>query len=211
MLEFKKYGVVPFDASIVSEALHDYKSPRNKIMSLVEQGELLRLKRGLFVNSADATHQSLSKELIANHLFGPSYVSLESALSFYGLIPERVFVTRSMTTKRSQRFETPLGMFDYTSCNPDYFAVAVRSELKNNEYAFLIASPEKALCDLIVSSAHLRLQSAKAMKVYLEENLRFEVDALKTFSVERIEECVRFSKKKMELKHLICLIKNDCI
>lgn len=211
MLEFKKYGVVPFDASIVSEALHDYKSPRNKIMSLVEHGELLRLKRGLFVNSAEATHQSLSKELIANHLFGPSYVSLESALSFYSLIPERVFVTRSMTTKRSQRFETPLGMFDYTSCNPDYFAVAVRSELKNNEYAFLIATPEKALCDLIVSSAHLRLQSAKAMKVYLEEDLRFEMDALKSFSVERIEECIRFSKKKMELKHLICLIKNDCI
>lgn len=211
MLELKKYGIVPFDASVVSEALHDYRSPRNKIMSLVERGELLRLKRGLFVNPVELTHQSLSKELIANHLFGPSYVSLESALSYYGLIPERVFVTRSMTTKRSQRFETPLGMFDYTSCNPDYFAVAVRSEIKNGEYAFLIATPEKALCDLIVSSTHLRLQSAKAMKVYLEEDLRFELDALKLFDAELIEECIPFSKKKMELKHLISLVKHDRI
>ena len=141
--------------------------------------------------------------MIANHLYGPSYISLESALSFYKLIPERVFVTRSITTKRSKVFKTKLGDFDYIQLDSSYFSIGVRQEIVDNQYAFLIATPEKAICDLIVSTSGLRIQSLKAIKSYLEEDLRIDFSVLGNIDLEIIRECILKGKKKTELIHLL--------
>jgi len=58
------------------------------------------------------------------------------------MIPERVFVIRSMTTKRAKNFETPFGNFDYTTVSADYFSIGIRQEIVENQYTFLIATPE---------------------------------------------------------------------
>ncbi len=206
MSTLERFGVVPVDFATLAAGLGGYKSPHDKISSLEKQGELIRLKKGLFVVSPDVHKQTLSKELIANHLYGPSYISFENALSFYKLIPERVYSIRSMTTKRGKTFSTPLGNFEYISTAADYFEIGIRQEIIDNKYAWLIASPEKALCDMIVSTAGLRLQSVKAMQEYLEEDLRIDLISVMNFDSDIIKQCIETGRKKTELTQLLKLI-----
>lgn len=98
----KQFGVIPVSSVVLKSVLVDYKSVNTKIHTLEKGGELVRLKKGLYVVSPKVTGQQLQPELIANHLYGPSYVSMESALRYYGLIPERVYAVRSMATKHNR-------------------------------------------------------------------------------------------------------------
>jgi predicted transcriptional regulator of viral defense system len=186
---------------------NDYKFPKDKIANLEKKGDLIRLKKGSYVVSPKIHNQPISKELIANHLYGPSYISFESALSFYNLIPERVLTTRSMTIKRSRKFLTPLGSFEYTTAPKRYFEIGIQQNIINEKYAFLIASPEKAICDLIVASSRNRIQSVKAMQIYLEEDMRIDLSAIENFNLEIIRLCIASGKKKIELSQLYKLLK----
>lgn len=202
MTVLEQFGVIPIDYATLVTAFANYKSPKDKITALVKSGALIRLKKGLFVVAPKIHKQPLSKELIANHLYGLSYLSLESALSYYGLIPERVYSTRSVTLKRARQFSTAIGIFDYVSVPNEYFSIGIRQELINNQYAFLIASPEKAICDMIITTPGLRLQSVKAMKVYLEEDLRIDFSNIETFDTNIIRECIAIGGKKIEFTQL---------
>ncbi|MFZ4581034.1 MAG: type IV toxin-antitoxin system AbiEi family antitoxin domain-containing protein [Paludibacter sp.] len=203
----KQFGIIPIDTATLTGSLNDYKSPKDKISTLEQSNFLIRLKRGLFVVSPKLFNQPLSRELIANHLYGPSYVSFQTALSYYKLIPERVHVISSMTIKRSRSFSTQLGNFEYIGISKEYLTIGIRQEIVNNEYAFLIASPEKALCDLIVQTAGLRLQSEKAIRIYLEEDMRIDLSVIERYNIDIIKECISVSKKKRELTLLYKLLK----
>lgn len=137
MKELMKFGIVPIDYNVLATELSGYKSPKDKISISEKNGSIIRIKKGLFVVSPETSQQTLSRELIANHLYGPSYLSLESALSVYGLIPEKVHSVRSVTTKRATSFSTKLGYFDYVTVPEGYYAVGIRQEIINKEYAFL--------------------------------------------------------------------------
>src|SRR6218665_3344082 len=100
--DVRKLKSVPLTRQVMLDILKDYKSPNDKISELVKSGELISMRRGLYVS--DAGLPPVSPFLIANHLRGPSYVSLESALSFWGLIPERVYEISSVTTKTSKEY-----------------------------------------------------------------------------------------------------------
>jgi uncharacterized protein YifN (PemK superfamily) len=178
--------------------LSNLKYPKNKISDLEKSGELIRLKKDLYVRSKT----TISKELIANHLYGASYISLETALAYYGMIPERVYTVRSMTTKRAKSFSTPLGSFEYSTVSAAYFSVGLRQEVVENQYAFLIATPTKAVCDMVVATPNLRLQSVKAMQSYLTEDLRIDADALKTLDKSIVNQCIELGRKKNELRLL---------
>ena len=106
MKELKQFGVVPVDVGVLETIFDSYKHPQKKITSLEQKGSLIRLKRGLYVVSPTVSEQLLSVELIANHLYGPSYVSMQYALRYYGLIPERVHTTTSLTFKASNYTQT---------------------------------------------------------------------------------------------------------
>lgn len=206
MKELMKFGIVPIDYNVLATELSGYKSPKDKISILEKNGSIIRLKKGLFVVSPETSQQTLSRELIANHLYGPSYLSLESALSVYGLIPEKVYSVRSVTTKRAKSFSTQLGYFEYVTVPEGYYAVGIRQEIINKEYAFLIASPEKAICDMILSVRNFRIQSVKALQIYLEEDMRIDLSAVKTFNTDIIKSCIEFGKKKTELTQLLKLL-----
>ena len=201
-----QFGIIPIDTAALKAALDDYKSPKDKITTLEQSGLLIRLKRGLFVVAPMVHNQPLSKELIANHIYGPSYISLQTALSFYGLIPERVHTVCSMTTKRSSSFINPLGNFDYITVPAAYFAIGIRQEIVNNNYAYLIATPEKALCDMIVETKGLKLQSIKAMQNYLEEDLRIDLSVIEHYDIDIINQCIELGSKKRELTLLYKLL-----
>ena len=202
MNPLETFGIVPVDFATLTTILKGYTFPKDKVVSLEKSGELIRLKKGIYVVSRNIHRQNISMELIANHLYGPSYVSLESALSFYSLIPERVHSIRSMTLKRGRKFITPVGNFEYIKSETSYFRIGIHQANINDRYIFLIASPEKALCDLIINTSGLRIQSPKAMRVYLEDDLRMDFSDLLNFDLEIIKGCIENGKKKNELTHL---------
>lgn len=198
-----QFSIVPVNYDSLKNVFEGYRSPEDKIERLEISGELIRLKKGLYVLSPGKAKVPLSKELIANHLLGPSYISLQSALSHYGLIPERVFLTLSVTTKRAKKYITPIGEFDYITVNKDYYPIGVKIQSVEEKYSFLIASPEKALCDLILNTKRLSINSVKGIKSFLENDVRFEMDALQTFDEKIIAECAgKTTKKERELNFL---------
>ncbi len=208
MNPLEKFGNIPIDNAVLYEAIGAYKFPRNKVAAMEKQGEIIRLKNGLFVVSPELSRTTISRELIANHLYGPSYVSYETALSFYGLIPEKVFVVRSATFRRAKQFENSLGRFEYSVVPHEYFPIGIHQQtIKNGytgdpEYSFLIASPEKALCDIILSTKQLKIRSHKAMKSFLDDDLRIDVSGIQAIDSDIIRQCVVKGRKKAELELL---------
>ncbi len=208
MIPIEYFGIIPVEFGAIAEIIGDYKAPRDKISKLEKTGSVIRLKKGLFVISPDLSKEKLSTELIANHLLGPSYISMESALSYYGLIPERVYTIRSATIKRSKSFTTPISTFEYLTVPECYFPIGIKNEIIDNSFAFLIGSPEKALCDLILTTANLRIQSKKAMETYLHKDLRIDFSQEPTWDLEIIEKCIERGRKKNELKILYETLKS---
>lgn len=206
MEELERLGIIPVDYAVLRSLFADYHSPRNKIANLEQAGKIIRLKRGMYVVSPKVTKQLLSVELIANHIYGPSYVSMESALRYYGLIPEQVYTVRSLTTNRSKSFENPTGNFEYITINDAYYAIGIRQETIENKYTFLIATPEKALCDMITATPHLRIQSEKALVAYLKEDLRFDMSGLDNMDTNIVKACIENGKKKEILRIILNLL-----
>jgi len=209
--QLRNFGCIPIGLPALGELLEDYHSPRDKVSAMVTEGALIRLKRGLYCVSPQITGQRLSNELIANHLYGPSYVSLETALAFYNLIPERVVTTQSVMTRRAKIFETPLGRFIYKTVPEDYYPLGVRQETSNPRAAFLIATPEKALCDLILLRANLRITSEKAMVTFLEDYMRVDLQEIKNPDLSILDGCIATNHKATELRWLRKVLEHECL
>jgi len=206
MERLQDVGVIPVNKNVLYSLFSDLKRPDRKIPELEQKGLIIRVKRDLYVVSPKVHNQEISLELVANHLYRPSYISLETALSYYGLIPERVYSTLSVCTKQRKQYNTPLGNFEYIKMPENYFSIGLRQEIVDNQYAFLIATPTKAICDMIVATPNLRLQSVKAMQNYLTQDLRIDFDALKNLDKDIVRMCAETGKKKGELRLLEVLL-----
>lgn len=145
----KKLANYPYFTSAIYPALGTSKKTLyNQVDKWTKTGEVIRLRKGLFTLNNEDRRIGLSRRLIANVLYSPSYVSLESALSFYGMIPDAVFTTTSVTSKKTQRFKNAFGEFTYRSIKKNAFFgfVVVKDEFGSDCF---IATPEKALLDFI--------------------------------------------------------------
>lgn len=200
-----QFAGIPVSTAELRSCFTDFASPEKKIQSLEKNGELIRLKRGLFVVNPELTNKNNDARLCANHLYGPSYVSLQWALRYYGMIPEQVFMMTSVTTKRSRTFDTPLGRFSYMQVPASYFAVGVEI-VENDNVAFLMASREKALCDTILYDNFVPNKSLKALYAYLEEDMRLDMDILHQLNAEIIDECAKFCRKSAIFNNLIKIV-----
>ena len=165
-----------FDYGSLMWALSSYKKPRDALSRFIDNDSIVRVKKGLYVFGEDWRRGIICKESLANLIYGPSYLSLEYALSYYGLIPERVEQITSMTSLRSKLFHTPLGVFAYVHLNPEKMAVGVTSVKVDRYHEFLIATPEKALADRI--SSHKNLTSKEEVYAFVCEGLRIDEEAL---------------------------------
>lgn len=171
----------------------------------LKSNDFLRLKRGLFLFSKKLRKGSISRLLIANKLYGPSYVSFESALSYHGLIPEAVHTTTSACFQRKNKiFTNELGDFsyDYIPSNPFFMGVVNKKE----EGGVLIATGLKSLFDLI----YIRRKSYYSMED-LEDDLRVEKSILhkeiSNFSISEIETLAKSYKKKNVYQFYLMLIR----
>lgn len=140
-------------------------------LSLWKKKGLLRsLRRGLYVLSPEERQVEPSLFYLANQIFGPSYVSLESALAHYGLIPEFVAETTSVTVRKTCRFENDFGVFRYQRILPGAFN-GFESLKESEKSSVLIALPEKAVVDFF----YLNLSRFHAMdRRIFTESYRFQ-------------------------------------
>lgn len=121
---------------------------RRQVVDWVERGLVMVLKRGVYTLSTADRSVGLSAYFLANNLYAPSYISLESAMTYYGFIPEKVHLITSVTTKKTQEFHNKIGDFKYHHIKTSAFNyfVTVADEFGNN---FYLATPEKALIDFM--------------------------------------------------------------
>jgi hypothetical protein len=127
------------------------KYPKDKIKNLLAKGDLIHLKQGLYL-LGEEYQRPYSKEVLAGMIYGPSAISLEYALGYHGLIPERVETVTSICFKRNKEFSTPIGAFTYRYFGADLYPLGidyVQAETGN----FFIASSEKALCDMAYNAS----------------------------------------------------------
>lgn len=202
-----QFGNVPVESKTIEACYNNLKAPKKKVQALEKAGEIVRLRRGLYVVNPELSGKFIESYLCANHIYGPSYISLHWALWWYGLIPEMVFTMTSTTTKRSRLFETSYGWFEYCQVSPDYYNIGIREVLDNNT-PILIATPEKALCDFILKDKYVPSQSVKSLIQYLDEDIRFYMDAFLEFDVNIVEECARQGRKTAIFKNLIKIIES---
>lgn len=199
-------GNIPVTASALESLFPHIKRGNQKIRLLERDKQIIRIKRGLYVCNPEITGKILSTELIANHLYAPSYVSMSSALRYYGLIPEAVYTKQSMTLKHSKDFDTQLGRFEYTHISKKAFSIGL-SSIKKDDYAFVMATPEKALCDLIANSPKINLRYLKDAEIYLEEDIRMELEDFAQMNTEIFEEYIKVGKKADSIRTLLKLLK----
>jgi hypothetical protein len=167
-----------FDYQQLMDCLQGYAKPRDKIRAMLKAGEFVRVKKGIYVFGEDYRRGPWSHEVLANLIYGPSYISLDYALSYYGFIPERVVVVTSVTLSRSRRFETPVGLFTYRSLSCRKYSIGIDQHALEAGQHFLIATPAKALADKIWTDHRFTPRRTADFHAYLREDLRIGSDAL---------------------------------
>lgn len=177
-----------FDYQELIDALSGYAQPRSKITALLRSGDVVRVKKGLYVFGEVWRRQPIRLELLANRVYGPSYLSLEYALSWHGLIPERVDVLTSVTCGRARIFDTPVGRFSYRALPLAAYRVGIDQQDAGDGRFFLVATREKAVADSLVAERGGLGSTCKAVEAYLVEERRIERDHLKELDPARLAE-----------------------
>jgi len=186
--------------------LKEYKRPNDKILSLKADGLIEPVKKGLYIAGRSLGAERPESALLANHILGPSYLSMESALAHYGLIPEKVFAVTSMTTKASRKFQTSIGLYTYTNLPLPYYAFGLATVSLSKDQQAIMAIPEKALCDKIATTAGITLRSQSSARDCVFGNLRMEEDDLAKFDLNTMSSWLENAPKKESLEMLIKMI-----
>lgn len=201
-------GNVPYRLSVLETVFPDNRALAAKAKRLEDSHQIIRLKRGMYVTDSSVSGVRLNEFLIANHLYGPSYVSMQTALRYYGLIPETVTVTISVTLGTARVFTNKIGVFRYIHCSDNYFPVGITSVSDGNA-TFMIASPEKALCDMIMFTPNLNLRYKAEIRSYLEDDLRIDLDDMRCLDIEILRRCAAIGRKKRMINQLIKIIEDE--
>jgi hypothetical protein len=200
----REIGREEFDYTALMAALSGYAKPHQKITSLLRQGVIVRVKKGLYVFGEDYRQRPYSRELLANLIYGPSFISLDYALSYHGLIPERVEQVTSVTSKRGRKFDTPVGTFVYRPVPQGSFHLGM-NRIEIGEISFLLASPERALADKAREDRAVRVRSLGEVETYLFSDLRVDRSAFLEMDLESFREIAEAlgSRKALFCVHLL--------
>ena len=201
-------GNIPVTTSVIASLYPDVKTKFAKVAQLERAGEIIRLRRNLFVVNPEETGLPLSSGLIANHLLAPSYVSMQTALRYYGLIPEAVYTIQSMTFKAAKEFNTPVGNYCYYHISRETYPIGI-TQIKEENSVYIMATPEKALCDLIANQPGVNLRYKKEALEFLEENLRFDMDRFCQLNLEIFLAYAKTGKKSTSILTILKLLQHE--
>jgi hypothetical protein len=186
----KKTHVEEIDYTFVIDCMKEYRSPRAKITSLLRNEELIRVKKGLYLFGYDYRKTLYSPEIMANKIYGPSYVSLEYALAYYGLIPEHVAEVTSVSVKRTRNFDTPIGRFSYQHIPTELYRISFNLVQVRDNATALIASAEKALADLLYLRK-IHVETLQELKELLFDDLRLDEALVDQMKIETFRELLK--------------------
>jgi hypothetical protein len=189
-----------FDYQALLNCLREYDRPRDKITDLLKQGAIIRIKKGIYVFGERYRRRPFSREVLANMIYGPSYISLDYALHYYGMIPERVEAVTSVTCKRGRRFSTPVGLFMYRGISMNAYQIGIDQVVLDRGRTFLIAVPEKALSDKIHDDRGTSVRTQTDMRAYLLDNLRIDPERLEKLNIDMLSLIAdRYRSRKIRL------------
>lgn len=207
-MSLKDLGNIPFRLSVLKDIYPDISEIAHKARRLEETEDIVRLKRGLFVATPEAGGERLNDFLIANHIYGPSYVSMQAALRYYGLIPEAVYSTTSVTLGQTKTFTNRLGTFTYIHSPSVYYPIGV-TQIKEGNAVYMMATPEKALCDLVVFTQNLNLRYEDEVREWMEDEMRFDTEELQSLNLDLMRECADAGRKKIMINQIINVIQHE--
>jgi len=167
-----------FDYQMLTDVLREYDRPRDKIRALLKKKSIIRVKKGLYVFGETLARRPYSREVLANLIYGPSYISLDYALHYHGLIPERVESITSCTPGRGRQFSTPVGRFSYRQIPAKSYTLGIDQVEIDEGRSFLIAVPEKALADKLAADRGTAIRSPADLLEYLVQHLRIDPTGL---------------------------------
>lgn len=173
------------DMALIFDGTPD--SRYGKVKRLIAQGKLIHVRRGVYCIAKELGPRLAPHPfMLANKILYASIVSLESALSYHGLIPETVFTVTSVSNKRSKEFSTPLGHFSYQHV-PNMFFYIQANYVKTLQAVFIIASPWRALCDYVYC-----YKKNWTSPEPLHESLRIDLDALPKLSKQQVQDLIDY-------------------
>ncbi len=185
-----------FDYQTLLDSVHGYAQPRMKISGMLAKGDIIRVKKGLYILGETLRRRPFCRELLANLIYGPSYVSLEYALHYHGLTPERVETVTSVTCGRSRTFDSPVGTFSYRMIPMEAFRTGMDQVELDDGRSFLIAIPEKALADRIVADRGAGITTQKELHEYLLADLRIDPANLRGLDPARLTEIAQHYRSR---------------
>lgn len=142
---------------------------RREINDWVKKNWIIQLRRGLYLINEKYFTERVSQLYLANLIYKPSYISLEYALSYYGMIPEAVRTYTSVSTRKTAMFENVLGKFSYQKIKNSIFFGYI--SIKINKQNILIATKEKTLLDFLYLNSDQIKEDKEIFYSYRLQNL----------------------------------------
>ncbi len=137
-----------FSTSFISTLTDDSETLKVQLSSWKKKGLIIPLRKGLYILKENE-EKIPSTFYLANQMYIPSYISMESALHYYGLIPEFVAQVTSITTRKTSSFKNKFGVFTYQHLKPKVYTGFTHIREINSNLQSLIANPEKAIVDFL--------------------------------------------------------------
>ena len=158
---------------MLKESLTDYRAKDNKIKRMADNKEIIKLTRNLY-----ETNKNTPGYVVANAIYSPSYLSFDYALAYYGLIPEAVYTCTSATFGKGKKklYKNDFGTYTYRDVPTHIYPYGLQI-FQEQDYSYVMATPEKALCDKLYTLKVVR--NKKVMYDLLFNDLRIDMDVLK--------------------------------
>lgn len=171
---------------MIKENLKGYSNKNTKINREIKKGNLIKIINGLY-----ETDSSVKGYLLAGSIYGPSYLSFDFALSYYGLIPEKVtaFTSATCNKKKKKNYNNQFGTYLYRDVPTKVYPIGIKI-IEEGSYSYQIATPEKALCDKLYTLQPLK--NMKELENILFNDLRIDKDEFDKLNLHEIEEISNF-------------------
>ena len=165
----------------IKNTLQKYSNKNTKISRDAKSGKLIKLKNGLYENNPNTKGY-----LLAGSIYGPSYLSFDFALAYHGLTPQKniIYTSATCNQKKKKLYENNFGTYSYRDVPENVFSLGI-NKVKEEEYEFQIATPEKALCDKLYTLNPIK--NMKELTNVLLDDLEIDMDELISFNIEDVK------------------------
>ena len=190
---------------IIKNNLKEYSNKNTKICREIKNGNLIKIRNGLY-----ETNPNVNGYLLAGSIYGPSYLSFDFALSYYGMIPEKVtaYTRATFNKKKKKTYTNKFGTYLYRDIPTKAYPFGINI-IEENEYICQIASPEKALCDKLYILPVVK--NMTELEQLLFNDLRIdktEFSQLEVFDILELSKLYHSTNVKLLYKYMNRKIKN---